>query len=505
MAHSHHISLEENQQYSLDPKDKKSMMINILVGLVLTVLGIILLANGIGTGEHHDDQAGTHQVAHSNVAEGSHDDHTQSETYSAGATAEQPAADHAGHDDIAGTDEAHNSEDHAAGHGEHHEGPTWVARLWANLWLNIVFFTGIGLIGVFFVAINYTAFAGWSAGFIRIPLALGAFLPIGGVLLLVVWIFGHHDLFHWTHSYLTDPNSPQFDKIINDKTWYLNLPFYLARMVVFVGAWTLFWMMMTNINKKEDLEGNDLSPLRNGYSYEAGLKSAKWYHRMNYVSGFFIFFFAVSSSMAAWDWVMSIDPHWFSTLFGWYTFASWWVSGLATTTLTVILLKERGYLKHVNYNHLHDLGKFMFAFSVFWAYLWFAQFMLIYYANLTEETVYFMERMTYYDGKYSFLFFFNLIINFVVPFLFLMTRDSKRMTLFLKIAASIILVGHWLDFYLMIMPGVTKGTSGFGFLEFGMVLLFAGLFRLIVSTQLTKAPLASKHHPMIEESLHHNI
>jgi len=259
-------------------------------------------------------------------------------------------------------------------------------------------------------------------------------------------------------------------------------------MVLFFGLWYMIWRTIRGFSLKEDQEGGML-----------------YYNKSINLSAVFLIIFGVSTSMVAWDWTMSINPHWYSTLFGWYHFASWWVSGLATVTLTVLLLKDKGHLPFVNQNHLHDLGKFMFAFSVFWTYLWTAQFLLIYYANIPEEIIYFKERMHLFDGHYRLLFFFNVIINFLFPFLFLMTRDAKRHTILLKIAAIGLLMGHWLDFYLMIMPGVTKGTSGFGFLEFGTLTTFASAFIYVISNQISKAGLLAKNHPMLQESLHHDI
>src|SRR5690606_34506629 len=216
-----------------------------------------------------------------------------------------------------------------------------------------------------------------------------------------------------------------------------------------------------------------------------------------------IIIFAVTSSTSAWDWVLSIDTHWFSTMFGWYVFSSWFVSGLAAITLLVVLLKEAGYLKMVNSNHLHDLGKFVFAFSIFWAYIWFSQFLLIYYANIPEESIYFLERLS--SDHYSMVFFVNLILNFFFPFLVLMTRDAKRQMIFLKIVCVVVLAGHWLDFYLMVTPGVLTVNGGFGFIEIGLALIYFSAFVFTVLTSLAKAPLVAKNHPMLEESIHHHI
>lgn len=384
---------------------------------------------------------------------------------------------------------------HVSGHGEHalvsaHGGhsaeghaPGWKARLAADIWHNSLFFTGISLIGIFFVAVQYVAWAGWSVSIKRIPEAFGSFLPVTFVVMLLTFLVGGGEIFHWTHADVVE-----HDEVLKGKSPFLNTPFFLARMVVFFGLWYFVWRIIRNYSMKEDLEG--------GLDY---------YNKSINISAVFLIIFGVSTSMVAWDWTMSINPHWYSTLFGWYHFASWWVSGLATITLTVLLLKEKGLLGWVNQNHLHDLGKFMFAFSVFWTYLWVAQFLLIYYANIPEEIIYFKERMHLFDGHYRGIFFLNIIINFLFPFLFLMTRDAKRQTIMLKIAAIGILIGHWLDFYLMIMPGVTKGTSGFGPLEFGTLLIFLSGFIYVISTQISKLGLLAKNHPMIQESFHHDI
>jgi hypothetical protein len=383
---------------------------------------------------------------------------------------------------------SHGDAHAVAGHGANAHGggahtPGWQARLYAVLWHNSIFFTGISLIGVFFIAIQYVAWAGWSVTIKRIPEAFGSFLPFTFVVMLITFLLGGHDIFHWTHADVVE-----HDEILKGKSGFLNTPSFLIRMVLFFGLWYFIWRIIRGYSLKEDQEG--------------GLT---FHNKSINISAVFLIIFGVSTSMVAWDWTMSINPHWYSTLFGWYHFASWWVSGLSTVTLTVLLLKEKGHLPFVNQNHLHDLGKFMFAFSVFWTYLWTAQFLLIYYANIPEEIIYFKERMHLFDGHYRLLFFFNLIINFLFPFLFLMTRDAKRHNILLKIAAIGLLMGHWLDFYLMIMPGVTKGTSGFGFLEFGTLITYASAFIYVISTQISKAGLLAKNHPMLQESLHHDI
>lgn len=387
------------------------------------------------------------------------------------------------------------AEGHEENTGEHHEEKGWKQRIFASLWMNNVFFTGLGIIGLFFIAIQYAAQAGWSAGLIRVPLAVGTWIPIAGILMIVLWFVTSHDIFHWTHESLYDPNNAStFDPLINKKAPYFFWPgepggfpiFYIFRMVLFFGMWYMFFVTIRKRMLAEDLDAS----------------TTHWY-KNRITSAWFLIFFAVSSSVSAWDWVMSIDTHWFSTMFGWYVFASWWVSGLAMITLIVAFLKDAGYLKVVNSNHMHDLGKFIFAFSIFWTYIWFSQFMLIYYANIPEETVYFIERLT--TSPYSWIFYANVILNFVLPFLLLMTRDAKRQLSTLKLVCPIIIVGHWFDFFNMVTPGVMQFNGGVGLLEIGTSLIFLAAFLLVVLSSLARVPLVGKNHPMLQESLNHHI
>jgi hypothetical protein len=375
----------------------------------------------------------------------------------------------------------------AAGHGAAHaEGSSvLVKRLLVSLWHSNLFFLGVSTVGTVFMAINYVAYAGWSVMVKRISEALSAWVIPGGVIMLIVFLLGRHDIFHWTHDGIMDPKSEHYDAIIKGKEGFLNLPFYVIRMVSYLVIWAVFSWKLRQLSLAEDL---------NGGTY--------WFHKSITASALFLVLYAVTSSMAAWDWVMSVDTHWFSTMFGWYVFASWWVSGIAAIALTAIFLKQNGYLRALNASHIHDLGKLMFGFSIFWTYVWFAQFMLIWYANLPEEAVYYNQRLGGFEGRYTFLFFFNIVINFVFPFLGLMTRDAKRQMIIMKIVAIAIIAGHWSDFYLMLMPATLRGENGF-LIEIGIAAIFLGAFLILFTRRLASASLVPVNHPFLDESVHH--
>ncbi|REK03466.1 MAG: quinol:cytochrome C oxidoreductase [Bacteroidetes bacterium] len=357
-------------------------------------------------------------------------------------------------------------------------------RAWATLLHNNFYFTAIALCGTFFVAVQYVAQAGWATGIKRVPEAMGAYLKYGMAFMLVIFIFGHHDLYHWTHKELYDPSSDKYDPILDGKKGFLNVPFYVIRLIAYAAIWVGFTYLLRKQSLLEDQNGG-LEP----------------YNKSVVLGAVFIVLFGVTSSTSAWDFLMSIDSHWFSTLFGWYTFAGLFVSGLAMMALFILVLRKKGYMPHVNENHLHDVGKFMFAFSVFWTYLWFSQFMLIWYAHLPEEVVYYQVRWEYFKN----LWVANLLINFIAPFLVLMTRDAKRQSAILWVAGIIILAGHWLDVYLMVTPGVLGKDWQLGFIEVGTMVGFLGLFLRTTFVELSKAPIVPQNHPMLQESLHHHI
>ena len=308
-------------------------------------------------------------------------------------------------------------------------------------------------------------------------------------LTLVLFLVFGHDLFHWTHEYLYEKGA-NYDEVLAGKTWYLTKPLFIARIIVYFLLWLVIWKLLRYYSNQEDISADE-----------------KWYHKSVVTSAFFLIIFGVTSSTSAWDWAMSLDPHFFSTMFGWYVFASWFVSALAMITLFVVILKDNGYLAIINENHLHDLGKFVFAFSVFWTYIWFEQFLLIYYADIPEEVGYFVQRLK--TDAYSPIFFLTFFLNFIFPFLVLMTRDAKRQGIILKIVCVVVILGHWFDFYMITTPpilGQDGGLDGiFLFMELGLGMIFLGVFLYMVLYALAKFNLIAKNHPMIQESVHHNV
>lgn len=362
---------------------------------------------------------------------------------------------------------------------------------WSNLLHNTFYFMAIALAGTFFLSVQYAAEVGWSVVLKRILEAMGQFLPFAAILMLIVFFGnyiaahnGGHYLYHWLHEELYDPASAEYDAIIAGKSAFLNLPFFVIRMLAYFAIWVGFTHMLRKYSLKEDIEGGNEN-----------------YFKAKRLSIIFLVLFAVTSSTSAWDFIMSIDTHWYSTLFGWYTFAGMFISALAVMNFILGYLVKKGYMPFITENHLLDAGKFMFAFSIFWTYLWFAQFMLIWYANIPEEVTYFMVRFDHYRG----LFWANFFINFIAPFLLLMTRDAKIKVNLLMIVSVILFIGHWIDIFLMVTPGVVKEHWHIGWMEIGTTLGFLGLFMYVVQTSLSKAPLLREKHPLLQESLHHSI
>jgi hypothetical protein len=380
------------------------------------------------------------------------------------------------------------------GHGDNS------TRFWAVLLQNSVYFLLVVNASMFFICVTTLALGGWQVAMRRVPEAISSVVPLlGGItfIILLAIVLGHRtDIYQWLDPSLYDKASPNFDKILNGKHGFLNPTFFLVWSALSIGLWALLGRKMRSLSLKTD----DNGPM--------DLKEAKSWMDTNFtVSSFYVVFFGLTvASTVPWFWLMSIDAHWYSTMYSWYTFASTFVSGMSLIAIFVIYLKNRGELEYVTEEHLHDVGKFMFAFSVFWTYLWFSQYMLIWYSNQPEETRYFIDRIGTAEksGPYHGIFFFNLVVNFLAPLLILMRRGSKRNWTVVTFVAVLIIFGHWIDFFQMIMPGTMSAKAELLPFEFGVPCLFIGIIMWGVGQYFTKHSLVQKNHPFLKESMIHH-
>ena len=415
---------------------------------------MVASSHGEGHGESHDETTTTNH--------GEEDTHAVSESHETSVVDDHASSSH--------------QETHDSSHDEHlfHQLSN---KPWAAFYVAAFFFFMISLGVLAFYAIQRAAQAGWSPVLYRVMEGITAYLLPGGIVIIVILaLSGMHlnHLFIWM-----DPEVVAHDELIAGKTGYLNVPFFLVRAVLFLLGWTTYRYFSRKFSLAQDQSDNISN------------------HKKNFrISAAFLVFFIYSESVMSWDWIMSIDPHWFSTLFGWYVFASMIVSGVTTIALITIYLKSKGYLEFVNDSHIHDLGKFMFGFSVFWTYLWFSQFMLIWYSNIPEEVTYFMTRIE----DYNLPFFGMVVMNFIFPLLILMNSDYKRINYFIVMTGIVVILGHYMDVYNMIMPSAVGDQWFIGVAEIGGFLFFLGLFIFIVFSELTKAPLFAKGDPFMGES-----
>lgn len=359
-------------------------------------------------------------------------------------------------------------------------------RFWIVLLHNSVFFLLMTVACVFIQAAASLAQGGWIVAYRRIPEAIGANVWIFGmitmlILFLIAYTFkvdGHNPIYHWM--------TPHGDKILEGKSGFLNPGMFAGFTIVTIGLWAFFGRKFRAMSLAQE---------------SAPKNSTKIYWTTVKWSAAFLLVYALTQmSTTPWMWIMSIDAHWYSTMFSWYTFASAFVSGMSLILLWVVYLKNQGNLELVNKEHVHDLGKWMFAFSIFWTYVWFAQYMLIWYSNIPEETTYFKIRQ---QGPYSMIWYSVFIINFIMPILILMSRPSKRNYFTVTFMAMTIIFGHWLDFYIMTMPGPLGADWHLGWYELGIFVGFVGLIMFTVSRTLASASLVPQNNVLLKEAVLH--
>ncbi len=345
-------------------------------------------------------------------------------------------------------------------------------RAWADLLLVSFWLVCMGLTGSFFAGLQYACGAGWAVAFRRVPEAMLAALPVGAAGLFTVFL-AHPGLYPW----MAHPA-----EAAGFRGFWLQRSFFLARAVAYFVIWFLFSAVLVRNSRRQDEDGSREHTRRN-------IRASMVY----------MVVFALTFWLASVDWIMSLEPEWASTIFGIYNFSGMFVAGLAAITLLVIWLKRSAPLRDfVTDEHLHDLGKLLFAFSTFWMYIFFSQYMLIWYANITEESVYFILRE---QGVLFVLFLVNVALNWGVPFLILLSSAAKRRPAILGSMAAVILLGRWLDLYLMILPPVMRGRVDLPWLELGMMAGAMGVFGLAFLAWFRRAPQMPVHDPLLAQSL----
>jgi hypothetical protein len=366
---------------------------------------------------------------------------------------------------------------------------------WSDLLLNNTFFIGLSLMALFTLSAFIASLAGWYTVFRRLLEAFNIFLWPGVIIMLIIGVgnyLGWHNLYLWTDEAMIEK-----DVLIQGKTPFLNNHIYFFLTAAFVGLWLFFRNRLRTLSKLED----------------AGVKGDYSYHKqMRNWGAIFLPVAGITSAVLIWLWIMSVEVHWYSTLYAWYIASSWFVAMISLFIIVLIYLKKQNYFQNVSSQHMHDLGKYLFAFSVFWAYLFFSQYMLIWFGNVGEETAHFKLQ----QDKYPVLFYLILIMNFVIPFVALMVNVAKKTYWILITVAVITFVGHWLDMYLSLKPFTTEaiyyltGTKQEIFpyptiFEIGSMIGFLSLFMYMVFRSLTSSDLTPSNDPYLEESIHHHV
>jgi hypothetical protein len=323
---------------------------------------------------------------------------------------------------------------------------------------------------------EYTTGAHWSVAIRRVPEAMAGTLPLSAALLAILFIV-RPQFYAWTASGAIGSGS-----VLAFKQLWLSRPFFLVRAAVYFAIWIAFASAIRRRSLLQDRDGDH-----------------RWSRSNYHLSAAFLVLFGISVSLASFDWLMSIEFRWYSTIYGVYNFAGIFLSGLAAIILIVLWLERAGPLRGiVNESHLHDLGKLLFAFSIFWMYIWFSEYMLIWYTDFPEETSHFVARV---HGAWLVLFLANIFLNWVIPFCVLLRRDTKRQRQTLGWVAAIVLVGRWIDVYLLIFPGIVGASPRIGLWEIGLTLGGIGAFGLLLVRNLRSAPSIPIADPQLVDSL----
>ncbi len=385
-------------------------------------------------------------------------------------------ADHTG-DSV----ESHSADEEQS-HLEHllHQGQN---RPWTAFFIPAFFFLMIAVTVLVFYSIQWAAQAGWSIVLFRVMEGITAFILPGSILLFLFLLASGFHLNHmyvWMAEGTFDPASENYDAIIDGKSWWLNTTGWMIRGFVYLFVYNIFRWILRKNSLALDINGD-----------------VKIYKKNFNLAVIFIVLFGILELFMSFDWLMSLDPHWYSQLYSFYVFASVLVSGITVIALVTIYLRNKGVLSFVNDSHLHDLAKYMFGFSIFWAYFWFDQFMLQWYADIPEDTAYFFPRLL---GSYQLPFIGMLILNFVFPIFVLMDSDFKRIPWFVVTTGIVILIGHYIDIFQLISPATVGDSWTIGIPEIASLAFFIGLFVFVIFNAMSKVPLHAKGNPFMKES-----
>lgn len=353
-------------------------------------------------------------------------------------------------------------------------------RAWASYLTALVFISGISLGGLFFIAINYIANAGWSVSIRRLCEGFTSFLPVMLVASLIL-AAGFKYLYPWADADFVAANP-----LVAAKTGYLNVGFMMARILVFGLLMVFFARKIVNNSVAQDQNGD-----------------VNLTHKNLTLSVIWTPIFALTFSMFCVDLLMSLLPTWYSTIFGIYVFSGSFQAALALLLLVMIYMKNQGFITgFYTEDHMHDVAKYLKGFSIFWAYIAFSQFMLIWYANIPEETEFFLMRA---HGGWITLSFGLLIFKFIVPFLALLPRSFKRNEGHVAAVALLVIVTQYVDMYWLVYPNFNDHAMTFGFYEVGILLGFVGIFLLGLIRFYQKKGLVAVKDPRMHEALNHHV
>ena len=350
------------------------------------------------------------------------------------------------------------------------------ARMAFNNIIGLTFIISIAVGALFFVAIEYLSGAVWSTPFRRVSEVISSFVVLVP-LIVIPLLFNLHSVFHWTH-----PEIVNADKVLSEKAPYLNINFFVIRIAAFIAIWMLFQYLITRNSLRQDSTKDQTLTTKN-------VK----------LSAVFIPFFALTISFTGIDWLMSLEPHWFSTIFGIYYFSGTVLAALATITYVAVTLNENGFLvKELTTDHYYSMGALLFAFINFWAYIAFSQFLLVWYANLPEETFWFLQR---WEGSWIIWTVGLMVVHFLVPYFGLLSQPSKMNPAKLKFFALWILAAHYYDLYFLVMPNYSRSGVALSWYELGFPLLIVGLMILLFVSKSKKQNLVPVGDPKLKRGI----